>query len=165
MVQDLESLLEKKQTPKKVKKCIAASQGKSPSNTETLPARKQPSSPKAECKPLTLKGQQRQEHRKPAAARSLLPGLYFELLNRFYYQLTICSSDSLGQKLSASGGLVVHCFQLLPWDVRHAAFSASLCCHYYRVLHGFIPFLWLCTALGLFYCSGHLNGALNGASA
>ncbi|XP_064022767.1 protein moonraker isoform X2 [Pogoniulus pusillus] len=72
-VEDLESLLEKKQTPKKVKKCIAASQGKSPSNTETLPDRKQPPSPKAEHKPLTLKGQQRQEPRKPAAARSLLP--------------------------------------------------------------------------------------------
>ncbi|NXX49542.1 MOONR protein, partial [Tricholaema leucomelas] len=80
-VEDLESLLEKKQTPKKVKKCIAASQGKSPSNTETLPARKQPPSPKGEHKPLTLKGQQRQEPRKPAAARTLLPGLYFELLN------------------------------------------------------------------------------------
>ncbi|XP_068271523.1 protein moonraker isoform X5 [Nyctibius grandis] len=69
---DLDSLLEKKQTPKKVKKCISASQGKSPRNTETFPARKQLSSPKGENKPLILKGQHGQEPRKPPAARSLL---------------------------------------------------------------------------------------------
>ncbi|NXG42955.1 MOONR protein, partial [Psilopogon haemacephalus] len=87
-VEDLESLLEKKQTPKKVKKCIAASQGKSPSNTETFPARKQLPSPKGEHKPLTLKAQHRQEPRKPAAARSLLAGLYFELLISFVANLS-----------------------------------------------------------------------------
>ncbi|KAM6048803.1 protein moonraker isoform 5-T8 [Theristicus caerulescens] len=69
---DLDSLLEKKQTPKKVKKCISASQGKSPRNTETFPARKQLTSPKGENKPLILKGQHEQEPRKPPAARSLL---------------------------------------------------------------------------------------------
>ncbi|XP_075576412.1 protein moonraker isoform X6 [Pelecanus crispus] len=69
---DLDSLLEKKQTPKKVKKCISASQGKSPRNTETFPARKQLTSPKGENKPLILKGQHGQEPRKPPAARSLL---------------------------------------------------------------------------------------------
>ncbi|XP_075374586.1 protein moonraker isoform X3 [Mycteria americana] len=69
---DLNSLLEKKQTPKKVKKCISASQGKSPRNTETFPARKQLTSPKGENKPLILKGQYGQEPRKPPAARSLL---------------------------------------------------------------------------------------------
>ncbi|XP_068271521.1 protein moonraker isoform X3 [Nyctibius grandis] len=73
-VEDLDSLLEKKQTPKKVKKCISASQGKSPRNTETFPARKQLSSPKGENKPLILKGQHGQEPRKPPAARSLLTG-------------------------------------------------------------------------------------------
>ncbi|KAM6048800.1 protein moonraker isoform 2-T5 [Theristicus caerulescens] len=71
-VEDLDSLLEKKQTPKKVKKCISASQGKSPRNTETFPARKQLTSPKGENKPLILKGQHEQEPRKPPAARSLL---------------------------------------------------------------------------------------------
>ncbi|XP_075374584.1 protein moonraker isoform X2 [Mycteria americana] len=71
-VEDLNSLLEKKQTPKKVKKCISASQGKSPRNTETFPARKQLTSPKGENKPLILKGQYGQEPRKPPAARSLL---------------------------------------------------------------------------------------------
>ncbi|XP_068010968.1 protein moonraker isoform X2 [Melanerpes formicivorus] len=71
-VEDLESLLEKKQTPKKVKKCVAASQGRSPSNTEAFPARKQLPSPKREQKLLLLKGQHRPEPRKPAAARSLL---------------------------------------------------------------------------------------------
>ncbi|KAK4812350.1 hypothetical protein QYF61_017127, partial [Mycteria americana] len=70
--EDLNSLLEKKQTPKKVKKCISASQGKSPRNTETFPARKQLTSPKGENKPLILKGQYGQEPRKPPAARSLL---------------------------------------------------------------------------------------------
>ncbi|XP_072737954.1 protein moonraker isoform X3 [Ciconia boyciana] len=69
---DLNSLLEKKQTPKKVKKCISASQGKSPRNTETFPARKRLTSPKGENKPLILKGQYGQEPRKPPAARSLL---------------------------------------------------------------------------------------------
>nr|XP_009923998.1 PREDICTED: uncharacterized protein KIAA0753 homolog isoform X2 [Haliaeetus albicilla] len=68
---DLDSLLEKKQTPKKVKKCISASQGKSPRNTETFPARKQLTSPKGENKLLVLKGQHGQEPRKPPAARTL----------------------------------------------------------------------------------------------
>ncbi|KAM9272709.1 protein moonraker isoform 3-T3 [Morus bassanus] len=71
-VEDLDSLLEKKQTPKKVKKCISAFQGKSPRNSETSPARKQLTSPKGENKPLILKGQHGQEPRKPPAARSLL---------------------------------------------------------------------------------------------
>ncbi|XP_009989390.1 PREDICTED: uncharacterized protein KIAA0753-like, partial [Tauraco erythrolophus] len=65
-VEDLNSLLEKKQTPKKVKKCISACQGKSPRNTEQL------TSPKGENKPLILNGQHGQEPRKPPAARSLL---------------------------------------------------------------------------------------------
>ncbi|XP_075296285.1 protein moonraker isoform X2 [Opisthocomus hoazin] len=71
-VEDLDSLMEKKQTPKKVKKYISASRGKSPRNTETFPARKQHASPKGENKPLNLKGQHGQEPRKPSAARSLL---------------------------------------------------------------------------------------------
>ncbi|XP_054063990.1 protein moonraker [Rissa tridactyla] len=74
-VEDLDSLLEKKQTPKKVKKCISASQGKSPRNTETFPARKQLTSPKGENKPLILKGQHGQEHKKPPVARSLLTAI------------------------------------------------------------------------------------------
>lgn len=78
-MQDLDSLLEKKQTPKKVKKCISASQGKSPRNTETFPARKQLTSPKGENKLLVLKGQHGQEPRKPPAARSLSTSLYFGL--------------------------------------------------------------------------------------
>uniref|UniRef100_A0A663M8G1 KIAA0753 n=1 Tax=Athene cunicularia TaxID=194338 RepID=A0A663M8G1_ATHCN len=82
-VEDLDSLLEKKQTPKNVKKCISASQGKSLRNTETFPARKQLKSPKGENKPLLLKDQHGQEPRKPPAARSLLTGLYFELLDTF----------------------------------------------------------------------------------
>uniref|UniRef100_A0A8C3XFM7 KIAA0753 n=1 Tax=Cyanoderma ruficeps TaxID=181631 RepID=A0A8C3XFM7_9PASS len=60
-VEDLNSLLEKKQTPKTVKKCISASQAKSPRNTETFPARKHLLSPKGENKHLTLKGQHRQD--------------------------------------------------------------------------------------------------------
>ncbi|KAM9218680.1 protein moonraker [Leptosomus discolor] len=71
-VEDLESLLEKKETPKKVKKCISTSEGKSPRNTGSFPASKQRRSPKGENKPLILKGQHRQESRKPPAARSLL---------------------------------------------------------------------------------------------
>ncbi|KAM6118638.1 LOW QUALITY PROTEIN: protein moonraker [Phoenicopterus ruber ruber] len=71
-VEDLDSLLEKKQTPQKVKRCISASQGTSPRNTETFPGRKQLTSPKGETKPLVLKGQHGQEPRKPPAARSLL---------------------------------------------------------------------------------------------
>ncbi|XP_058710189.1 protein moonraker isoform X1 [Poecile atricapillus] len=70
-VEDLNSLLENKQTSKTVKKCISASQAKSPRNTETFPARKL-LSPKGENKPLTLKGQHGQESKKPPCARSLL---------------------------------------------------------------------------------------------
>ncbi|KAM4648382.1 protein moonraker isoform 4-T7 [Amazona ochrocephala] len=68
---DLDSLLEKKQTPQKMKKCISSSQGKSPRSTETFPSRKQLVSPKGENKHLILKGQHGQEPRKPPAARSL----------------------------------------------------------------------------------------------
>ncbi|XP_027739572.1 protein moonraker isoform X4 [Empidonax traillii] len=71
-VEDLNSLLENKQTPKTVKKCIAASQAKSPRNTEIFPAQKQLLSPKGENKPLFLKGLHGQEPRKPLCARSLL---------------------------------------------------------------------------------------------
>ncbi|XP_062471601.1 protein moonraker isoform X3 [Pezoporus occidentalis] len=67
----LDSLLEKKRTPQKMKKCISSSQGKSPRNTETFPSRKQLVSPKGENKRLVLKGQRSQEPRKPPAARSL----------------------------------------------------------------------------------------------
>ncbi|XP_005525699.1 PREDICTED: uncharacterized protein KIAA0753 homolog isoform X1 [Pseudopodoces humilis] len=70
-VEDLNSLLENKQTSKTVKKCISASQAKSPRNTEAFPARKL-LSPKGENKPLTLKGQHGQESKKPPCARSLL---------------------------------------------------------------------------------------------
>ncbi|XP_014817967.1 PREDICTED: protein moonraker isoform X2 [Calidris pugnax] len=71
-VEDLDSLLEKKQTPKKVKKCISASQGKSRRNTEAFPTRKQLTSPKAENKALILKGRLGQECKKPPSARNLL---------------------------------------------------------------------------------------------
>ncbi|XP_015501799.1 protein moonraker isoform X2 [Parus major] len=70
-VEDLNSLLENKQTSKTMKKCISASQAKSPRNTEAFPARKL-LSPKGENKPLTLKGQHGQESKKPPCARSLL---------------------------------------------------------------------------------------------
>ncbi|XP_064379064.1 protein moonraker isoform X2 [Dromaius novaehollandiae] len=71
-VEDLDSLLEKKQTPKKAKKCLSASQGKSPGNNEIFPDRKQLTSPRGEKKPLILKEQLVQEPRKPSAARRLL---------------------------------------------------------------------------------------------
>ncbi|XP_030909588.2 protein moonraker isoform X2 [Melopsittacus undulatus] len=74
-VEDLDSLLEKKQTPQKMKKCISSSQGKSPRNTETFPSRKQLVSPKRENKCLILKGQRGQEPRKPPAAGSLSTAL------------------------------------------------------------------------------------------
>ncbi|XP_038014256.1 protein moonraker [Motacilla alba alba] len=76
-VEDLNSLLESKQMPKAVKKCISASQAKSPRNTETFPDRKHFLSPKGEKKqkPLTLKGQHVQESKKLPCVRSLLTGI------------------------------------------------------------------------------------------
>ncbi|KAM6242072.1 protein moonraker isoform 3-T3 [Porphyrio hochstetteri] len=71
-VEDLDSLLKKKQTPQKMKKHISASQDKSPRNTETLSTKKQFTSPKGESKHHVLKGQHGQEARKPPSARSLL---------------------------------------------------------------------------------------------
>ncbi|XP_042735909.1 protein moonraker isoform X3 [Lagopus leucura] len=68
-VEDLISLLEKKQTPKKVKECLSASHGESSVNTVTFPARKQLITPKGENKPLILKKQRRQGPRKSPAAR------------------------------------------------------------------------------------------------
>ncbi|XP_051665898.1 protein moonraker isoform X3 [Manacus candei] len=71
-VEDLNSLLENKQTPKPVKKCISASQAKSPRNNKTFPAQNQLLSPKGENNSLILKGQYGQQPRKPPCARSLL---------------------------------------------------------------------------------------------
>nr|XP_013048972.2 protein moonraker isoform X1 [Anser cygnoides]XP_047930118.1 protein moonraker isoform X1 [Anser cygnoides] len=68
-IEDLDSLLEKKQAAKKSKKCLTASQHKSPVNTETSPDRKQLTSPKGEKKSLILKGKHGQEPRKFPAAR------------------------------------------------------------------------------------------------
>ncbi|XP_062363142.1 protein moonraker [Cinclus cinclus] len=71
-VEDLNSLLENKQAPKTVKKCISAFQTKSPRNTETFPARRHLLSPKGENKPLSLQGQHRQVSKKPPCVRGLL---------------------------------------------------------------------------------------------
>ncbi|XP_032304295.1 protein moonraker isoform X2 [Coturnix japonica] len=68
-VEDLISLLEMKQTPKKMKNCLSKSHGKSPVNTVTFPSRKQPISPERENKPLLLKEQHGRGHRKSPAAR------------------------------------------------------------------------------------------------
>lgn len=76
-MQDLDSLLEKKQAAKKSKKCLTASQHKFPVNTETSPGRKQLTSPKGEKKSLILKEKHGQEPRKFPAARGLLIVLYF----------------------------------------------------------------------------------------
>ncbi|KFV93421.1 Uncharacterized protein KIAA0753, partial [Eurypyga helias] len=80
-VEDLDSLLEKKQTPKKVKKCISASQGRSPRTTETFPAREQLTPAKRENKPLILKGQHGEEPRKPPVAQSLLTDKHWHVAN------------------------------------------------------------------------------------
>nr|XP_021144456.1 protein moonraker isoform X3 [Columba livia] len=74
-VEDLDSLLEKKQAPQKVKKCISASQGKSPRNSDTFAPLKELIPPKRENKPLILKGQHGPEPRKLPAARGLLTGV------------------------------------------------------------------------------------------
>ncbi|XP_035198822.1 protein moonraker isoform X2 [Oxyura jamaicensis] len=68
-IEDLDSLLEKKQAAKKSKKCLTASQHKSAVNTETSPDRKQLTSPKGEKKSLILKEKHGQEPRKFPAAR------------------------------------------------------------------------------------------------
>ncbi|XP_010222325.1 PREDICTED: uncharacterized protein KIAA0753 homolog, partial [Tinamus guttatus] len=71
-VEDLDSLLEKKQTPKKAKKYLSAFQGKSPGSNMIFPARKRLRSPRGEKKPLVLKKQLGQEPRKPSSTRRLL---------------------------------------------------------------------------------------------
>ncbi|KAM9117656.1 protein moonraker isoform 3-T4 [Pangshura tecta] len=71
-IEDLDSLLEKKRSPKKVKKCLLASQGKSPVSSEMLPAREQTASPKKEKKPPISKERLGQEQKKPSVARKLL---------------------------------------------------------------------------------------------
>ncbi|XP_035416858.1 protein moonraker isoform X1 [Cygnus atratus] len=68
-IEDLDSLLEKKQAARKSKKCLTASQHKSPVNTETSPDRKQLTSPKGEKKSLILKEKHGQEPRKFPASR------------------------------------------------------------------------------------------------
>ncbi|XP_065588228.1 protein moonraker isoform X1 [Cyrtonyx montezumae] len=68
-VEGLISLLEKKQMPKKVKKCLSASHGNSPVNAESFPTRKQLTSPKGENKPRIVKDRYGQEPGKSPAAR------------------------------------------------------------------------------------------------
>ncbi|XP_068511804.1 protein moonraker isoform X3 [Anas acuta] len=71
-IEDLDSLLEKKQAAKKSKKCLTASQHKFPVNTETSPGRKQLTSPKGGKKSVILKEKHGQEPRKFPAARDKL---------------------------------------------------------------------------------------------
>ncbi|XP_014463625.2 protein moonraker [Alligator mississippiensis] len=71
-IQDLDSVLEKKQSPKKVKKCLSASQDKSPMNNEIFPAKDQIPSPRKEKKPPVSKERLGQEQRKLPVARKLL---------------------------------------------------------------------------------------------
>nr|XP_006130080.1 protein moonraker isoform X2 [Pelodiscus sinensis] len=63
-IEDLESLLEKKRSPKNVKKCLSASQGKSPVSKIA--------SPKKEKKPPISKERLGQEQQKPSVGRKLL---------------------------------------------------------------------------------------------
>ncbi|XP_043355179.1 protein moonraker isoform X2 [Dermochelys coriacea] len=71
-IEDLDSLLEKKRSPRKVKKCLSASQGKSPVSSEMVPAREQIASSKKEKKPPISKERLGQEQKKPSVARKLL---------------------------------------------------------------------------------------------
>ncbi|XP_067394091.1 protein moonraker [Emydura macquarii macquarii] len=71
-IEDLDSLLENKRSPKKVKKCLSASQGKSPVSSEMFPAREQTASPRKEKKSPISKEQLGQKQKKPSVARKLL---------------------------------------------------------------------------------------------
>ncbi|CAM4650248.1 unnamed protein product [Lepidochelys olivacea] len=71
-IEDLDSLLEKKRSPRKVKKCLSASQGKSPVSSEMFPTREQIASSKKEKKPPISKVRLEQEQKKPSVARKLL---------------------------------------------------------------------------------------------
>uniref|UniRef100_A0A8C8RY02 KIAA0753 n=1 Tax=Pelusios castaneus TaxID=367368 RepID=A0A8C8RY02_9SAUR len=71
-IEDLDSLLEKQRSPKKVKKCLSASQGKSPVSSDMFPAREQMASPSKEKKPPISKERLGQEQKKPSVARKLL---------------------------------------------------------------------------------------------
>ncbi|XP_074870040.1 protein moonraker isoform X2 [Carettochelys insculpta] len=71
-IEDLDSLLDKKRSPKKVKKCLSASQVKSPLSSEMFPAREQITSPKKEKKPLILKERLGEEQKKTSVSRKLL---------------------------------------------------------------------------------------------
>ncbi|EMP41096.1 hypothetical protein UY3_01715 [Chelonia mydas] len=71
-IEDLDSLLEKKRSPRKVKKCLSASQGKSPVSSEMFPTREQIASSKKEKKPPISKERLGQEQKKLSVARKLL---------------------------------------------------------------------------------------------
>ncbi|NXI66501.1 MOONR protein, partial [Anseranas semipalmata] len=117
-VEDLDSLLEKKQTAKKVKKCLSASQGKSPVNTETFPARKQLTSPKGEKKPLILKEQQGQEPRKSPAARGLFIDKHQHVANISAVQKTNSRAHILHSKFQEGNDL--------PTSERNAFLKGSI---------------------------------------
>ncbi|TFK12886.1 hepatocyte nuclear factor 3-alpha [Platysternon megacephalum] len=85
-IEDLDSLLEKKRSPKKVKKCLSASQGKSPVSSEMFPAREQIASPKKEKKPPISKERLGQEQKKPSVARKLLTGIHADLSDQEFQQ-------------------------------------------------------------------------------
>ncbi|KAM8797252.1 protein moonraker [Eudromia elegans] len=68
-VEDLDSLLGKKQTPKKTKKCLSAFQDKSPGSNMIFPDIKPLRYPRGEKKPLVLKQQLGQEPRRPSYTR------------------------------------------------------------------------------------------------
>ncbi|KAM9176884.1 protein moonraker [Mergus octosetaceus] len=117
-IEDLDSLLEKKQAGKKSKKCLTASQHKFPVNTETSPGRKQLTSPKGGKKSLILKEKHGQEPRKFPAAR----GLLIDKLQRV-------TNISAVQKMNSHAHILHNKFQEendLPTPERNAILKGSI---------------------------------------
>ncbi|XP_032630370.1 protein moonraker isoform X2 [Chelonoidis abingdonii] len=103
-IEDLDSLLEKKRSPKKVKKCLSASQGKSPVSSEMFPAREQVASPKKERKPPISKERLGQEQKKPLVARKLLTDEDHHVANIPFAQKRSSHADLSDQEFQQGHG-------------------------------------------------------------
>lgn len=97
--QALESLLEKKLSPKKVKKCFGEVRSGFPVGSQRALERQRSASPKSERRPLVAKEIFPRETRRPSVAKKLLAGMCLNVFLAWHFILwkylycNICNTE------------------------------------------------------------------------
>ncbi|XP_037665519.1 protein moonraker isoform X3 [Choloepus didactylus] len=102
-IEDLDSLLEKKLSPKKVKKCVSEIQSRFPVGSQKLLERWPSTSPKSERRLFVAKEMFPQEIRRPSVARKLLADKYqpdteLPVTQRLENELEVLDADNIPEE-------------------------------------------------------------------